>query len=87
MTIQPAKRRFNPVLVMEATAAAVLAALLISTFGGVAWLVIRLPNNLQQLEKDIAKFLKNQENLETRFSGLDEKVESLDRRIVRLEVD
>jgi hypothetical protein len=72
---------------MEATAAAVLAALLISTFGGVAWLVIRLPNNLQQLEKDIAKFLKNQENLETRFSGLDEKVEGLDRRIVRLEVD
>lgn len=87
MTEQTSKKRFSSVQVMEATAAAVLAAAVMGTFGGMAWLVIRLPSHLQQLERTVAQILDNQKGFELRFSKLEETVQQHDRRLIKLEVD
>jgi hypothetical protein len=86
MENQPVKKRFSTVQVMEATAAAVLAAAVIGTAGGMGWLIIRLPNHLMQLEKNITQILENQKGFEVRFTKLDETVKELDRRVIKLEV-
>lgn len=86
MTEQPSKPRFSRIQVLEATAAAVLASAIASTTGGVAWLVVQLPNRLQQMESSIERILNNQERFETKFTGLEEQVQDHDRRIIRLEL-
>jgi septal ring factor EnvC (AmiA/AmiB activator) len=86
VTEQPSKPRFSRIQVVEATAAAVLASAIASTTGGVAWLVVQLPNRLQQMESSIDRILNNQERFETKFTGLEEQVQDHDRRIIRLEL-
>jgi septal ring factor EnvC (AmiA/AmiB activator) len=82
----PERRKLSRVQVLEATAAAVLASAIASTTGGVAWLVVQLPSRLQQMESSIERILNNQEKFENKFSGLEEKVQDHDRRIIRLEL-
>jgi hypothetical protein len=82
----PERRKLSRVQVLEATAAAVLASAIASTTGGVAWLVVQLPSRLQQMESSIERILGNQERFENKFSGLEEKVQDHDRRIIRLEL-
>jgi hypothetical protein len=86
VTEQPSKPRFSRVQVVEATAAAVLASAIASTTGGVAWLVVQLPNRLQQMESSIDRILNNQERFELKFSGVEEKLQDHDRRIIKLEL-
>jgi hypothetical protein len=86
VTEQPSKPRFSRVQVVEATAAAVLASAIASTTGGVAWLVVQLPNRLQQMESSIERILNNQERFELKFSGVEEKLQDHDRRIIKLEL-
>ena len=71
---------------MEATAAAVLAAAIIGTTGGVGWLVVQLPNRLQQLENRINQIVENQELFNQKFIQLEKTVQEHDRRIIRLEL-
>ena len=80
------RRRFSRVQVMEATAAAVLAAAIIGTAGGVSWLVIQLPNRLQQLEGSVTRILQNQDAFSEKFGQLEKQVQEHDRRIIRLEL-
>lgn len=87
MDQQTPKRRFSTIQVMEATAAAILAAAVIGTAGGVGWLIIRLPSHLQMLEKTVTQILENQKGFELRFMKLEEAVKEQDRRLIRLEVD
>lgn len=87
MDQQTPKRRFSTIQVMEATAAAVLAAAVIGTAGGVGWLIVRLPGHLQMLEKTVTQILENQKGFELRFMKLEEAVKEQDRRLIRLEVD
>jgi hypothetical protein len=86
VTEQPSKPRFSRIQVVEATAAAVLASAIASTTGGVAWLVVQLPNRLQQMESSIDRILNNQERFELKFSGVEEKLQDHDRRIIKLEL-
>jgi hypothetical protein len=71
---------------MEATAAAVLAAAIIGTTGGVGWLVVQLPNRLQQLENRMNQIVENQELFNQKFIQLEKTVNEHDRRIIRLEL-
>jgi len=71
---------------MEATAAAVLSAAIIGTAGGVGWLIIQIPNRLQQLEQNISRILVNQDLFGKQFSELEKQVEDHDRRIIKLEL-
>jgi hypothetical protein len=71
---------------MEATAAAVLAAAIIGTTGGVGWLVVQLPNRLQQLENRMNQIVENQEMFNQKFTNLEKTVSEHDRRIIRLEL-
>jgi predicted PurR-regulated permease PerM len=71
--------RFSRVRVTESIVAALMVTLISGTSGGVLWLVVQLPNRLQQI-------LNNQERFETKFSGLEEKLQDHDRRIIRLEL-
>jgi hypothetical protein len=71
---------------MEATAAAVLAAAIIGTTGGVGWLVVQLPNRLQQLENRMNQIVENQEMFNQKFTNLEKTVLEHDRRIIRLEL-
>jgi hypothetical protein len=71
---------------MEATAAAVLAAAIIGTTGGVGWLVVQLPNRLQQLENRMNQIVENQEMFNHKFTNLEKTVSEHDRRIIRLEL-
>ncbi len=83
----PQPRRFSRVQVLEATAGTVLAAAVLATAGGMGWLVISLPNRLQQLESQINQILRNQDQLGVRFEELEKQVTDLDRRTIRLELN
>ena len=72
---------------LEATAGTVLAAAVLATAGGMGWLVISLPNRLQQLETQINQILRNQDQLGVRFEELEKQVTDLDRRTIRLELN
>ena len=80
------RRRFSRIQVLEAVAATVLSAAVLGTAGGVGWLVISLPNKLQQLEKQIAQIVADQTIYSERFVQLEKQVTDHDRRIIRLEV-
>jgi phage shock protein A len=51
------------------------------------WLVIQLPNRLQQLETQMAQILTNQNAFSLRFEQLEKQVTDLDRRTIRLELN
>lgn len=78
--------RFSRVQVLEATAAVVLAAAIISTTGGVGWLIIQLPSRLKQLEDSITRILANQDAFSDKFANIEEQVRDHDRRIIKLEL-
>lgn len=82
----PERRRFSRVQVLEATAAAVLAAAIIGTAGGVGWLIVQLPNRLRQLEDSITRILQNQSMFSEKFLNLEKQVQEHDRRIIKLEL-
>lgn len=82
----PDRSRFSRVQVLEATAAAVLAAAILGTASGVGWLAVSLPSRLQNLETRINSVLSNQQRFEDRFQDLETEVKSQDRRIIRLEL-
>jgi len=82
----PERSRFSRVQVLEATAAAVLAAAILGTASGVGWLAIALPNRLANLETRINSVLYNQQRFESRFQNLETEVQDHDRRIIRLEL-
>jgi hypothetical protein len=71
---------------MEGTAAAVLAAAIIGTAGGMGWLVIQLPSQLQQLKGEIARILQNQDVFSKDVLDLKDQVQELDRRVIKLEL-
>lgn len=71
---------------MEATAAAVLAAAIIGTAGGMSWLVVQLPNRLRQLESTMARILQNQDVFSEKFLDLEKQVQEHDRRLIKLEL-
>ena len=71
----PDRRKFSRVQVLEATA------------GGMGWLVVSLPNRLQQLETQITQILSNQTQFGLRFQELEKQVTELDRRTIRLELN
>lgn len=71
---------------LEATAGTVLAAAVLGTAGGMGWLMISLPNRLQQLESQITQILSNQTQFGLRFQDLEKQVTDLDRRTIRLEL-
>jgi hypothetical protein len=73
--------------VLEATAASLMAAAILATAGGMGWLVVSLPNRLQQLETQITQILSNQTQFGLRFEKLEKEVQELDRRTIRLELN
>ncbi len=87
MTPPPERRRFSRVQVLEATAASLMAAAILATAGGMGWLVVSLPNRLQQLETQITQILSNQTQFGLRFEKLEQEVQELDRRTIRLELN
>ncbi len=72
---------------LEATAASLMAAAILATAGGMGWLVVSLPNRLQQLETQITQILSNQTQFGLRFEKLEQEVQELDRRTIRLELN
>ncbi len=83
----PDRRRFSKIQVIEATAASLMAAAILATAGGMGWLVVSLPNRLQQLETQITQILRNQDQFGLRFQELEKQVTDLDRRTIRLELN
>jgi septal ring factor EnvC (AmiA/AmiB activator) len=75
------------VQVIEATAAAVLSAAILATSGGVVWLVIKLPDRLQEMEAQIAQILQNQGQFGERFREIEKEINNQDKRIIRLELN
>ena len=84
---QPDRRKFSRIQVLEATAASLMAAAILATAGGMGWLVVSLPNRLQQLETQITQILSNQTQFGLRFEELEQEVQELDRRTIRLELN
>ena len=83
---RPDRRRPNLAHILEATAAAVLAAAVLGTASGMGWLVISLPSLLQSMREQIGQVVKNQETFGRRFDGLEDRVMDHDRRLIKLEV-
>lgn len=82
----PERRRFSRIQVLEATAATIFAAAILGTAGGMGWLIISLPNKLQQLESQVNRIVQNQDIFGGKFDELQKQVIDHDRRIIRLEV-
>jgi hypothetical protein len=80
-------RRFSRVQVLEATAASLMAAAILATAGGMAWLVVSLPNRLQHLESQIVQVLQNQQRQSQEIQDVRKEVTELDRRTIRLELN
>jgi hypothetical protein len=87
VTPSPERRKFSKVQVLEATAASLMAAAILATAGGMGWLVVSLPNRLQQLETQMNQILSNQNAFTVRFQELEKQVTDLDRRTIRLELN
>jgi septal ring factor EnvC (AmiA/AmiB activator) len=87
VTTPPDRRRFSKIQVIEATAASLMAAAILATAGGMGWLVVSLPNRLQQMETQILQVLRNQDQFGLRFEKLEKEVQELDRRTIRLELN
>jgi len=87
VTPPPERRKFSRVQVLEATAASLMAAAILATAGGMGWLVVSLPNRLQQLEMQMNQILNNQNAFTVRFQELEKQVTELDRRTIRLELN
>jgi len=83
----PDRPKFSKVQVFEATAASLMAAAILATAGGMGWLVVSLPNRLQQMETQILQILRNQDQLGVKFQELEKQVTDLDRRTIRLELN
>ena len=64
-----------------------MAAAILATAGGMGWLVVSLPNRLQQMETQILQILRNQDQFGLRFQELEKQVTDLDRRTIRLELN
>jgi hypothetical protein len=82
---QGSRPKFSPVRITEDVVAAVLSALILATSTGVGWLVINLPNRLQQLEQQMTQILKNQDAFSERFLDVEKNVNDLYRRVIQLE--
>ena len=82
----PVRRRVNQAHILEATAAAVLAAAVLGTASGMGWLLIALPSRLEAMQQQITQLLRNQEAFSGRFKQLEDQVNDHDRRIIKLEV-
>lgn len=80
------KPKFSAVQVLEGASAAILAAAVIGTAGGVGWLIVRLPHELSRLERALMQVRDSQRGFESRFTRLEETVDQQDRRIIRLEL-
>ena len=87
MAPSPDRRKFSRVQVLEATAASLMAAAILATAGGMGWLVVSLPDQLQQLRQEITQILRNQDQFNRRFEDLEKQVLELDRRTIRLELN
>jgi hypothetical protein len=72
--------------VLEASAGVVLASMIITTTGGVGWLVVQLPARLQQIEARIDQLVNSQTRVDQNLKILEDRVVDHDRRIIRLEV-
>ena len=77
---------FSRVRVTESIVAALLVTLISGTSGGVLWLVVQLPNRLEQMELSIQRILDNQRQFESKFSGLEDTVTGHEKRIIKLEL-
>lgn len=86
MTTPPPPPRFSRIQVLEMASGAVLAAAIITTSGGMSWLLTQLPNKLNALERDSRQILTNQSRLENRLDTLWGEVRAQDRRLIRLEL-
>ena len=64
-----------------------MAAAILATAGGMGWLVVSLPNRLQQMETQITQMLRNQDLFGAQFQELQKQVNDLDRRTIRLELN
>jgi hypothetical protein len=72
---------------LEATAAAVLSAAILASSGGVVWLVVKLPDRLQEMEKQIAQILLNQGQFGVRIREIEKQINDQDRRLIKLELN
>lgn len=80
------RRKFSRTQVLEGTAAAVLAAAIIGTAGGMGWLVVQLPGRLQQIEGQITRLVQSQNVFSEKVVDLEKQVQDHDRRLIRLEI-
>jgi hypothetical protein len=64
-----------------------LSAAILATSGGVVWLVIKLPDRLQEMEAQIAQILQNQGQFGERFREIEKEINNQDKRIIRLELN
>jgi hypothetical protein len=74
------------VQVTEGIVAAVMSAAIIGSATGVFWLVTSLPNQLDDMKRQMVQILKNQDAFGERFIDLEKDVNDLDRRIIKLEL-
>lgn len=76
--VQCDRRKFNQAHVMESVTATILAAAVLGTASGVGWLVIALPDRLDELQDQITHLIKSQ-------TGSERKIDDHERRITILE--
>lgn len=76
----------NRMSIIEQTGAAVLASAIVTTAGGMFWLVVTLPQKLTTLEATVQQLGRTLNGIDTRVERLEEQALDHDKRITRVEV-
>lgn len=71
--------------VAEATASAVLASAIVSTAGGVFWLINTLPSTINRLNASVQDISRTLQSMDLRFDRVERQLEQHEFRIQRLE--
>lgn len=84
--MEPERRTPNRLQILEATAAAVLGSAIVSTAGGMFWLVVTLPQKLSTIESTVSQLGRTLTTIDQRVERLENKVNEQDSRLTRIEV-
>lgn len=82
----PHPTRLTRLQMFEATGAAVLASAIVSTAGGMFWLVVTLPQKLTLMEASVQQLGRTLTTVDQRVERLEEKQLEHDGRLTRIEV-
>ena len=81
----PQRQKLSGLQLIEATAAGVLVSAIVSSTGGIFWLIVSLPQKLNMMEQNLNQLVRLVGSMEPRLDRIEIKVTDHEGRLERLE--